>query len=316
MLRTIELRKSNGTQCFLLRPPHPPLSPILGERIKVRGHELSIRRSIIYTNLNNCSQLYLRMLTRRNLIKTFLLSVLLSSSSVLGLLLKFTKTTWAEAKKILPKGFSRNQLKDMNPADIDSRNLETDPLDQFGTMGPTEVAVDLKNYRLKITGEVGHPLSLSYDQILKYPSLTETVLLICPGFFSNNGFWAGVHLRVLLQEAKIKKEAKYIDVKGAHEKLVRIPLQDIDKKRIFLAYRVNPVRNSSGALAALSRRRSGLNPAGIVLKCNPAAEHRSIISNGVNGKTLPQKHGFPLRLVYEDSYGYDWVKYVEGIVVS
>jgi len=35
--------------------------------------------------------------------------------------------------------------------------------------------------------------------------------------------------------------------------------------------RVNPVRNSGGAL----------NPAGIVLKCNPAAEQRSIISNGV-----------------------------------
>jgi hypothetical protein len=28
------------------------LSPKMGERIKVRGHELSIRRSIIYTNVN------------------------------------------------------------------------------------------------------------------------------------------------------------------------------------------------------------------------------------------------------------------------
>ena len=35
---------------------------------------------------------------------------------------------------------------------------------------------------------------------------------------------------------------------------------------------VNPVRNSSGAL----------NPAGIILKCNPAVEQRGIISNGVN----------------------------------
>jgi len=35
---------------------------------------------------------------------------------------------------------------------------------------------------------------------------------------------------------------------------------------------VNPVRNSSGAL----------NPAGILLKRNPAAEQRGIISNGVN----------------------------------
>jgi hypothetical protein len=34
---------------------------------------------------------------------------------------------------------------------------------------------------------------------------------------------------------------------------------------------VNPVRNSSGAL----------NRAGIILKCNPAAEQRGIISNGV-----------------------------------
>jgi hypothetical protein len=34
---------------------------------------------------------------------------------------------------------------------------------------------------------------------------------------------------------------------------------------------VNPVRNSSGAL----------NPAGIVLKCNPAAKQGGIISNGV-----------------------------------
>ena len=38
---------------FFYVPPHPPLSPILGERIKVRGYELSIRRSIIYTNINN-----------------------------------------------------------------------------------------------------------------------------------------------------------------------------------------------------------------------------------------------------------------------
>jgi DMSO/TMAO reductase YedYZ molybdopterin-dependent catalytic subunit len=139
-------------------------------------------------------------------------------------------------------------------------------------MGPTDVAVDGKTYRLKITGAVLHPLSLSYDQILKFPSLTEPVLLICPGFFSNNGRWTGVSFKALLQEAQVKKEAKYVDVKGAYEKTVRIPLKDIDRKKIFLAYRVN-------------------------------------------GETLPQKHGFPMRLVYEDAYGYDWIKYVDEVVV-
>jgi sulfoxide reductase catalytic subunit YedY len=180
---------------------------------------------------------------------------------------------WAEAKKILPKGFSKGKLKEMNPAEIDSRNLEIDPLGKFGTMGPTDVAIDLKTYRLKITGKVGTPLSLSYDEILKYPSLTETVLLICPGFFANNGRWTGVDLKNLLLGAEVKKEAQYIDIVGAGEKRARIPLKELHQKKIFLAYRVN-------------------------------------------GEALPQKHGFPLRLVYEDAYGSDWVKYVDEIVVS
>ena len=160
----------------------------------------------------------------------------------------------------------------MNPAEIDNRNLDVDPLGKFGTMGPTDVAVDVKTYQLKIKGAVNHPLALSYDQILKFPPLAEVVLLICPGFFANNGRWTGVSLKALLQEAQVKKEARYVDVRGAYDKGVRIPLKALDRKKILLAYRVN-------------------------------------------GETLPQKHGFPLRLVYEDAYGYDWIKYVDEIVV-
>ncbi len=207
------------------------------------------------------------MWTRRKLIKNWFWA------SLSSLVLHPLSISWAKAKQLLPKGFPKNQLLNMNPEDIDNRNLEVDPLNQFGTMGPTDVAIDSKTYRLKVTGKVGHPLSLSYDQILKYPSLTETVLLICPGFFSNNGRWTGVSFKSLLHEAQIKKEAQYIDIVGAQEKRVRIPLKTLDQKKVFLAYRVN-------------------------------------------GETLPQKHGFPLRLVYEDAYGYDWVKFVEEIVVS
>jgi sulfoxide reductase catalytic subunit YedY len=207
------------------------------------------------------------MWTRRKLIKTWFWA------SLSSLVLHPLSICWAKTKKILPKGFSKGELKNMNPIDIDTRNLEIDPLDQFGTMGPTDVAIDIKAYRLKLTGKVKQPLSLSYDQLLKYPSITEVVLLICPGFFANNGRWTGIHLRVLLQEALTHKNAQYIDINGAHGKGVRIPLKDLDHKRIFLAYRVN-------------------------------------------GEPLPQKHGFPLRLVYEDTYGYDWVKYVDEIVVS
>ncbi len=204
---------------------------------------------------------------RRKFLKTGLQSALLS------LLINPLAICWAKVKKLLPKGFSREELKNMNPEEIDGRNLEIDPLEKFGTMGPTDVEVDIKAFRLKITGKVKKPLSLTYDEILKYPSLTETVLLICPGFFANNGRWTGVDLNALLQEAMVSKEARYIDIKGAYEKVVRIPLKRPHQKKTLLAYRVN-------------------------------------------GETLPQKHGFPLRLVYEEAYGYDWVKYVDEVTIS
>jgi DMSO/TMAO reductase YedYZ molybdopterin-dependent catalytic subunit len=34
----------------------------------------------------------------------------------------------------------------------------------------------------------------------------------------------------------------------------------------------------------------------------------------VNGKPLPQKHGFPLRVIAEGYYGSTWAKYVDRIV--
>ena len=37
------------------------------------------------------------------------------------------------------------------------------------------------------------------------------------------------------------------------------------------------------------------------------------LAYNVNGRELPKKHGFPLRVVAEDYYGGDWVKYVYKI---
>lgn len=210
------------------------------------------------------------MWTRRNFLKRCggipLSGFILCSWGVIS-------TSWAKAKKLLPKGFPKEQIIQMNPADIDNQNLEIDPLDKFGTMGATDITIDLKTYRLKVTGKVDQPLSLSLDQITKLPSITQIVLLICPGVFVNNGRWTGVSLKALLEEAKTKKGAQFIDIKGAQEKVTRIPLKELQQKKILVAYRVNEA-------------------------------------------TLPRKHGFPLRLVLEDHYGSEWVKYVDEIVVS
>ena len=212
------------------------------------------------------------MLSRRKLLKNSFLTILFGFIANLAIPWKWVSKSWAEAKHLLPKGFPRSKIADMNPAEIDNRNLEIDSLGRFGTMGPTDIAVDLAAYRLKVTGEINRPLSLSYDEILKMPSIAENVLLICPGFFANNGRWTGVHLKDLVKDAQPKKEAMFIDIKG-HGKEMRIRLENIYRKKIFLAYRVND-------------------------------------------EPLPQKHGFPLRLVYADVYGSDWIKYVDEIVVA
>jgi len=50
---------------------------------------------------------------------------------------------------------------------------------------------------------------------------------------------------------------------------------------------------------------------------DPARQHyfkEDISAYRVNGEPLPKKHGFPLRLVYGDAYGSEWIKYVEEIV--
>ena len=35
----------------------------------------------------------------------------------------------------------------------------------------------------------------------------------------------------------------------------------------------------------------------------------------MNGKALPKEHGYPLRVVAEDHYGSEWVKFVHKIEV-
>jgi len=68
---------------------------------------------------------------------------------------------------------------------------------------------------------------------------------------------------------KSRKVAQFLGAKNLYK--AEILGREKSFQRVILG--VNPVRNSSGALS----------PTGIILKSNPAAEQRGIISNGVNG---------------------------------
>jgi sulfoxide reductase catalytic subunit YedY len=191
----------------------------------------------------------------------------------------FSMAKWVIAetgKTLLLKGTPRESLIDRNPAELDARNLEVTPLDNFATMGLTDHAVNIEKWGLEVDGHVKKPLRLTYEEIKKLPSVERNVLMICPGFFANHGTWKGFSLGVLLKRTQAEEGVTHVTVRGPdgkYENSQRYPLEDVLSNRVFLAYEVN-------------------------------------------GKPLLQRHGFPLRAVAEGYYGYDWVKYVYKVTVE
>ena len=184
------------------------------------------------------------------------------------------KKAYAQTKRtLLPKGTDLSTLINKNPATLDTRNLEVRPLKDFETMGQIDYEVDLNSWRLQIEGNIATPRNLSYPQILELPTIERNVLLICPGVFTNHGRWKGVSLMTVFNLAGMNSDTTHIRAFG--------PQGDYEKEMLF-----------------------------------PIADVRSdkvFLAYAVNGEKLPQKHGFPVRIVAEDYYGSDWVKYVYKI---
>jgi DMSO/TMAO reductase YedYZ molybdopterin-dependent catalytic subunit len=216
------------------------------------------------------------METRRNFIRG-----ILAGLGFIGLLFSpfsaLIRSGLAKAKKIiLPKDTKRESLVSRNPANLDTRNLHITPLKDFETMGPTDHEVDLEKWRLEVNGHVKTPLKLKYEEITSLPSLERDVLLICPGFFANHGRWKGISISELFKMAQGEADVTHVTVRG--------PRGASEKVERF------PIQD--------------------------ILSNKVFLAYGVNGQILPQKHGFPLRIVAEGYYGDDWVKFVDVITIE
>jgi sulfoxide reductase catalytic subunit YedY len=101
----------------------------------------------------------------------------------------------------------------------------------------TPVDIDVKTYRLKISGAVDNPLSLSLEQIRAMEAHEEFVVLECPGFFTDEGDWTGVPISDLLDLAGVQEGAEQLQFIAADGKYsANIELDAIMGEGMLITY--------------------------------------------------------------------------------
>ncbi len=163
-----------------------------------------------------------------------------------------------------------------------------------GTLNPNTDAynahliANFDTWRLRITGLVSNPMSLSLADIRRLPARTQITKHDCVEGWTAIGMWTGVQLGLLLKAASISPEARYIVFHCAD--------------------------NLTGEPAKGGQQSHGQYYESIDLK--DAFHPQTLIAYALNGKPLDVPHGAPLRLRVERQLGYKQAKYIESILVT
>jgi DMSO/TMAO reductase YedYZ molybdopterin-dependent catalytic subunit len=161
---------------------------------------------------------------------------------------------------------------------------------------PTQIDVD--SFRLVVRGQVGTPLSLSLQQLMKEFETVELAAVnqcsgnsrglfnprVAGGQWANGAMgcarWTGVRLKDVLQRAGIAPGAVQVRFKGLDTGLLK---------------------NTPDFLKSLD--------------VGHAMDGEVMLAYGMNGEQLPLLNGFPLRLVVPGWYSTYWVKMLNDIEV-
>lgn len=135
---------------------------------------------------------------------------------------------------------------------------------------------DPPGWNLRIDGDVGKPMTLDYESLVRGPQQHRYITMECVdnpvgGPMIGNALWTGVPVVQLLQEA------------GARGNL--IAFHSVDG---YVETAPHALLEESGAL----------------------------IAYGMNGHTLPREHGYPARLILPGVYGFKSVKWLRRIEVT
>ena len=136
-------------------------------------------------------------------------------------------------------------------------------------------AADFRTWELKVDGLVKTPLRLSLEVLRKMPARRQITRHDCVEGWSAIAEWRGVPLKVLLDQAGLLPQARFIVFHCADNLMLEPYYESIDLADAFHA--------------------------------------QTILAHEMNGKALPIGHGAPLRLRVERQLGYKHAKYVHRI---
>ncbi|MGH6910249.1 MAG: molybdopterin-binding protein [Phenylobacterium sp.] len=151
------------------------------------------------------------------------------------------------------------------------------------------LAKGFADYRLEIGGLVERPLSLSLAQLRALPSRTQITRHDCVEGWSCIGKWTGARLGPLLDQAGLKKDARYIvfycadtleeTLDGSGQYYESIDLIDAYHPQTILAYDMNdaPLQVPYGAPLRLRvERQLGYKHAKYVMRVEAVADYSQI----------------------------------------
>lgn len=102
--------------------------------------------------------------------------------------------------------------------------------------------IDIKDYKLKITGFVENSVSYSYNEIIKnHQNYVKPVKLICITGWDAKILWEGVLVYDLLSDAGVSKNANTVIFKSSDGYTTSLPLEYVKEEKILLAYKMNGI---------------------------------------------------------------------------
>jgi DMSO/TMAO reductase YedYZ molybdopterin-dependent catalytic subunit len=133
---------------------------------------------------------------------------------------------------------------------------EVTPNDKFYVISKNPLGLDprldARRWKLEITGLVGKPVTLTYDDIKAMPSFSRYHTLECisnevGGDLISNAMWKGVRFRDLIQRAGgVNPKAVRFALRCADGYSEGIPVADIMQPEVMLAYEMNGVQLPPG----------------------------------------------------------------------